>query len=131
MASGEKHNTNDKIDLERFRIFVGCIKFDKQLVNLFSYKFLNTATKKMKPQEIFNEFIRDNVEKEITGDNYLRIGKALRYGFNNDIKMEINVTKLYLKQIAMDYEVGRKEEKREFEKKVRSVLDMIDTKDLD
>ena len=51
----------------------------------------------------------------------------MRYGFNNDMKMELNVTKLYLRKVMVDFQgKTRRDEIKDLEKTIKGVLDMID-----
>lgn len=103
-----------------------CIKFDKNLTKLFDYSFFIT-TEKSDPKVIFEKHLKNKITNYLNEGNYLQIGKALRYGFNNNIEMELNVTKLYLETVVKEYSSkSRKEEKKEYNKKIRAVLDMMD-----
>lgn len=60
----------------------------------------------------------------------MQIGKSLRYGLNNESKIEIEVTKLYLEKLCKsnyDSHLKSEEISKEFKEKIQSVFDMMDT----
>ena len=55
--------SNNNFSLEKFRIFVRCVKFDKQLASLFKFKFFTARKQEVSPEIIFKEELEKSVEE--------------------------------------------------------------------